>query len=141
LVAGLAVITDFIFQVTIFLPALALDHKRIKSNRWDVFCCFKNETETPPREDIVRKYFNAYFVPFVFRKATKALTILITVLLIVIGSFSCVKILRGLNQNVSLVANSDIFDYFETLFEYGFAGPPGYVIFNNVDYTLEENLS
>jgi len=32
------------------------------------------------------------------------------------------------------VSGSDIFDYFETLYEYGDAGPPGYVIFNNVDY-------
>ena len=82
----------------------------------------------------MRKYFNAYFVPFVFRKTTKILTLTLTSLMIVIGSFSCVKLLRGLNQNVSLVAHSDIFDYFEALYEYGFAGPPGYVIFNNVDY-------
>lgn len=60
--------------------------------------------------------------------------------MIVIGGFSCVKLLRGLNQNVSLVAHSDIFDYFEALYEYGFAGPPGYVIFNNVDYSNPDNL-
>lgn len=57
-----------------------------------------------------------------------------------IGIFSTQKLLRGLNQNVSLVSGSDIFDYFETLFTYGNAGPPGYVIFNNVNYTNEENL-
>lgn len=55
--------------------------------------------------------------------------------MIIIGALSCVKLLRGLNQNVSLVAHSDVFDYFEALYEYGFAGPPGYVIFNNVDYS------
>jgi len=38
------------------------------------------------------------------------------------------------------VSGSDIFDYFETLFTYGNAGPPGYVIFNNVNYTNEDNL-
>lgn len=56
-------------------------------------------------------------------------------LLVVTGVFSTFKLLRGLNQNVSLVSGSDIYDYFETLFEYGDAGPPGYVIFNNVDYS------
>jgi Niemann-Pick C1 protein len=59
---------------------------------------------------------------------------------VTIGIFSTQKLLRGLNQNVSLVSGSDIFDYFETLFTYGNAGPPGYVIFNNVNYTNEENL-
>ena len=65
---------------------------------------------------------------------------MITALMIVIGSFSCQKLLRGLNQNVSLVAHSDIFDYFEALYTYGNAGPPGYVIFNNVDYSNKDNL-
>lgn len=88
----------------------------------------------------MRKYFNKYYVPFVFKKTTKVLTIAITVCLVTIGIFSTQKLLRGLNQNVSLVSGSDIFDYFETLFTYGNAGPPGYVIFNNVNYTNEENL-
>ena len=70
---------------------------------------------TKPRKDIVRKYFNKYFVPFVFRKATKPLTILIAILLIVTGVFSTFKLLRGLNQNVSLVSGSDIYDYFESM--------------------------
>ena len=49
--------------------------------------------------------------------------------------------MRGLNQNVSLVSGSDIFDYFNTLFDYGNAGPPAYVIFNNVNYTNPENIN
>lgn len=143
LVAGLAVLTDFFFQITIFLPCLALDIKRIRQQRYDIFCCCKkssNEAPSGPREDLVRKYFNKYYVPFVFKKTTKVLTIAITVCMVTIGIFSTQKLLRGLNQNVSLVSGSDIFDYFETLFTYGNAGPPGYVIFNNVNYTNEENL-
>jgi len=65
---------------------------------------------------------------------------MITVCLITIGGFSCNKLLRGLNQNVSLVSGSDIYDYFETLYKYGMAGPPGYVIFNNVNYSDPNNL-
>jgi Niemann-Pick C1 protein len=48
--------------------------------------------------------------------------------------------LRGLNQNVSLVSGSDIFDFFETLYTYGNAGPPGYVIFKNVNYSDPNNF-
>ena len=68
------------------------------------------------------------------------MTIFITVCLIVIGSMSCEKLLRGLNQNVSFVSGSALFDYFETLFYYGDAGPPAYVIFNDVNYTNPYNL-
>jgi hypothetical protein len=46
----------------------------------------------------------------------------------------------GLNQNVSLVENSDTFNYFNTLFDYGAAGPPAYLVFNNVNYTNPDNL-
>jgi Niemann-Pick C1 protein len=47
----------------------------------------------------------------------------------------------GLNQNVSLVEGSDTFDYFETLYTYGQAGPPAYLVFNNVNYTHPGNLA
>ena len=50
------------------------------------------------------------------------------------------KLVLGLNQNVSLVENSDIYDYFETLYIYGDAGPPAYLIFNNVNYTNPVNI-
>lgn len=107
----------------------------------DIFCCVKKEGETPPvRDDIVRKVFNEHFVPFVFRKTTKILTCLITLCLVIVGAYSCVKLQRGLNQNVSFVSGSALFDYFDTLFDYGDAGPPAYVIFNNVNYTDPENL-
>lgn len=46
----------------------------------------------------------------------------------------------GLNQNVSFVEDSDIYNFFEVLFDYGAAGPPGYLVFNNIDYTKQENL-
>jgi Niemann-Pick C1 protein len=104
-------------------------------------CCLKDENVSDkPRDDIVRKYFNIYVVPFVFRKTTKILTIFLTVCLVIIGIFSSIKLLRGLNQNVSLVEGSDLFDYFNTLYDYGNAGPPGYVIFNNVNYSDPLNL-
>lgn len=48
--------------------------------------------------------------------------------------------MRGLNQNVSLVSGSALYDYFETLYQYGDAGPPAYVVFNNVNYTDSENI-
>lgn len=117
MVAGLSVVFDFIFQICIFLPCLTLDKIRVMDNRYDIFCCMKKQGDVEkPREDIVRRVFNKHFVPFVFKKATKALTILITILLIVIGCMSTNKILRGLNQNVSFVSNSPLYDYFEALY-------------------------
>lgn len=36
--------------------------------------------------------------------------------------------------------NSDTYDYFETLYLYGEAGPPAYIVFKDVDYTNSANL-
>ena len=36
--------------------------------------------------------------------------------------------------------DSDTYDYFETLYLYGEAGPPAYIVFKNVDYTNDQNL-
>ena len=35
---------------------------------------------------------------------------------------------------------SDTYDYFETLYEYGQAGPPAYLVFKNVNYTDPTNI-
>ena len=58
----------------------------------------------------------------------------------VISIMACSKIGLGLNQNVGFIEGSDLANYFETLFDYGGAGPPGYLVFNNVDYTIPSNL-
>ena len=62
------------------------------------------------------------------------------VLLITIGVMSQYKLILGLNQNVSLVAGSDTYDYFESLYTYGDAGPPCYLNFNNVNYSDPNNI-
>lgn len=98
MVAGIAVIMDLVYQVLFYLPFLLLDKQRVKEKRVDLFCCFKYEqAPDKPREDKVRKYYNEYFVPFVFRKSTMALTFLISICLFIVGIFSMFKLLRGLN--------------------------------------------
>jgi Niemann-Pick C1 protein len=80
-------------------------------------------------------------VPILFSTVSKVLVMATTTCLIIIGFMSCAKLQLGLNQNVSLVENSDTYDYFETLYSYGDAGPPAYLVFKNVNYTEPENLN
>jgi Niemann-Pick C1 protein len=47
LVAGIAVITDFVFQISIFLVALTLDGKRIQQNKADIAFCVKVQEVQP----------------------------------------------------------------------------------------------
>jgi hypothetical protein len=75
-----------------------------------------------------------------YTKLSKIVVMAITVCLVTIGVMAQYKLVLGLNQNVSLVENSDIYDYFESLYTYGDAGPPAYLIFKNVNYTNPVNI-
>jgi Niemann-Pick C1 protein len=137
LIAGIGVVADFFLQITIFVPALAIDRKRMQHKRGDLICCCKKYDEVPERrEEFVRPLFQKHYVPMLFTKRVMAAVFGVAICLVTVGVFSCYKLLLGLNQNVSLVEGSDTFDYFETLYDYGDAGAPAYLVFKNVDYTV-----
>ena len=136
LTAGVSVVADFVLQITLFIAALTLDGKRIQSQRADILFCIKVEKTKKPRKEWIRTLFERFFVPFLFYPWTQVIVFGISVCLIAIGACSCVKIQLGLNQNVSLVEGSDTFNFFEVQFDYGAAGPPGYLVFKNVNYTV-----
>ena len=141
LVAGLGVVVDFLLQMTIFVGALAIDNKRTEEGRADLIgCCCKISNPKPRREEFFRPFFQKVFVPALFHPLSKIAVIGSAVCLTIIGGMASSEIILGLNQNVSLVENSDTYDYFETLYVYGEAGPPAYIVFKDVDYTNEANL-
>ena len=141
LVAGLGVVVDFLLQMTIFVGALAIDNQRTANNRMDIIgCCLKDSNPKPRREEFFRPLYQKHCVPLLFNTLSKIAIVGISVCLVIIGGMSCNKLILGLNQNVSLVENSDTYDYFETLYLYGEAGPPAYVVFKDVDYTNSDNL-
>ena len=92
LVAGIAVILDFLLQITLFIAALSLDGKRIQSERADILFCIKAKNVKQPRKEVIRSAFERYFVPFVFNKITEFLILGISVLLFVLGICACLKI-------------------------------------------------
>lgn len=92
LVAGIAVIIDFILQITMFIACLSMDVRRIQQNKYDIAFCVSEKETTPPRTEMVRAFFAKYFVPFLFNKITKILVFVLTLLLFVQGVCSCIKI-------------------------------------------------
>merc|ERR1711871_582913 len=49
--AGIGVILCFLLQITVFLPALAINAYRAKANRYDFFCCCKASRPHPYEEE------------------------------------------------------------------------------------------
>ena len=58
LVAGIGIIVDLFLQMTIFVGALAIDIKRIRSGRADLICCFHKVSDPQPhREELFHPRF------------------------------------------------------------------------------------
>ena len=50
LYAAVAVLFDFLLQVTVFVALLSLDSKRQENNRYDILCCIKEPKLRGPSE-------------------------------------------------------------------------------------------
>lgn len=56
LYAGMALLIDFLMQMTCFVALIALDMARQESNRYDILCCFAaSKKGTPPNESMLYK--------------------------------------------------------------------------------------
>ncbi|KAF4517183.1 hypothetical protein B566_EDAN005615 [Ephemera danica] len=79
LYAGMALLIDFLFQITCFVSLLSLDMQRQNSNRLDV-CCFVRASKKPEggvSEGILYKGFKALYVPFLMKKNVRAGVVII----------------------------------------------------------------
>ena len=75
--ASLAVIIDFLLQITAFLAILSIDNKRIRSNRYDVCPCFRVSNPKPQRKEIIKTFFERHYARFALHWVTKVVYIYI----------------------------------------------------------------
>lgn len=54
---------------------------------------------------------------------------------LLLSCVACYKLDLGLEQQVSLIDNSDVYNYFTDQFKYGEAGPPAYIVMESMNYT------
>ncbi|XP_011329204.1 NPC intracellular cholesterol transporter 1 isoform X4 [Ooceraea biroi] len=145
LYAGMALLVDFILQITCFVSLLALDTIRHANNRLDV-CCFirsKRDDGEEVVDGILYKIFKVVYVPFLLHKWVRAI--------VMIGFFgwlcSSIAIIPhieiGLDQELSMPEDSFVLKYFQFLNNYLSIGPPMYfVVKNGLNYsdTRAQNL-
>ncbi len=135
LVAAIAVLFDFAFQVTAFIAVLSLDNKRIRDLRYDVLVCMKAQEYQPPRKELVKRLFEDYFTPFVLKKSVHIVAGVLTVALIGLGIAASVNMKLGIEQKASVTTDSDIYNYFSAQENLVDAGPIAYLVFRDINYT------
>ena len=132
LYAGMALIVDFLMQITCFVALLSLDMTRQESNRYDIVCCVKGtKKDQDQSEGMLFRLFKHLYGPFLLKKWVRA-----GVMVLFFGwacsSIAVVpKVEIGLDAEISMPDNSYVLKYFSFLKEYLSVGPPVYFVVNN----------
>lgn len=147
LYAGMALLFDFLFQITCFVSLLHLDTIRQASNRFDIFCFLRGTKKDVP-DDVTQKgllyfVFKKLYVPFLMDRYVRALVVVIFYGWLCSSIAVLPHIEVGLDQELSMPEDSFVLKYFRFLKDYLSIGPPMYfVVKNGLNYgdTKVQNL-
>ncbi|XP_050748729.1 NPC intracellular cholesterol transporter 1 [Gymnogyps californianus] len=131
LFAGMAVLIDFILQVTCFVSLLGLDIKRQERNRLDILCCIKSNEEmsgVQRSENILFLFFKNLYSPYLLKDWMRPIVIAVFVGVLSFSTAVMHNVEIGLDQSLSMPDDSYVMDYFSQLGKYLHAGPPVYFV-------------
>lgn len=77
LYAALAVLMDFILQMTAFVALLSLDARRQDNNRCELLCCIKVSKKRPqkPHEGLLLPFMRKYYAPALLNRFVRILVV------------------------------------------------------------------
>lgn len=75
--AALAVVMDFVLQMTAFVALLSLDVRRQDSNRCDLFCCVTVPNKRPdkPSEGFLLPFMRKYYAPVLLNRYVRVIVV------------------------------------------------------------------
>ncbi|XP_043938169.1 NPC1-like intracellular cholesterol transporter 1 [Protopterus annectens] len=130
LYAALAVIFDFLLQMSAFVALVSLDTRRQENLRLDLCCCAKKKSsKKPPKTDgFLLSIMRDYYAPFLLHGITRFIVIILFVLMFCAGIYFMVNVKVGLNQEMAMPTDSYMLDYFAFLYKYFEVGVPTYFV-------------
>ncbi|XP_078467452.1 NPC intracellular cholesterol transporter 1 [Lampetra planeri] len=141
LFAGMAVLIDFLLQVTCFVSLMGLDARRQEEGHFDIVCCMK--TSVPPPDEsqhgLLFRFFKNLFAPVLLSECVRPVVMSVFVAALAFSVAVVNKIEIGLDQRLSMPDDSYVLTYFTALNRFLHSGPPVYfVVEDGHDYlTLE----
>ncbi|CAL1681672.1 unnamed protein product [Lasius platythorax] len=138
--ASLSILINFLLQITAFVALLALDERRIKNNRLDVFCCISKEnSETDHCKGLVHTTFERAYTPFLMKTPVRITIIVIFVAALTTHVIVIPQIEIGLDQKLSMPEDSYVLKYFKYMDDLLSMGPPVYfVLTEGLNYSQTE---
>ncbi|XP_056232429.1 NPC1-like intracellular cholesterol transporter 1 [Seriola aureovittata] len=130
LYAALAVLMDFILQMTAFVALLSLDARRQDNNRCELLCCVKVSTQRPnkPNEGFLLPFMRKYYAPVLLHRYTRIIVMLVFIFMLCGSLFLMFNVKVGLDQELAMPQGSYMLDYFHYLYKYFEVGVPVYFV-------------
>lgn len=141
LYAGVALVINFMLQMTGFLALFYLDTERQMKRRLDIFCCFKASKKSKMsgrinKDSVLYTFFKDIYSSFLLQDNVRM------VVLLVFGAWFCTsigvldRIHIGLEQDLTMPEDSYVVDYFDFYHKYFVSGPPVFfMITNGLNYS------
>ncbi|KAL8135782.1 hypothetical protein AgCh_010405 [Apium graveolens] len=145
--AALAVLLDFLLQVTAFVALIVLDFLRAEDNRVDCFPCFKisgsyaesDKGIDQSKPGLLARYMKEVHAPILGIWGVKLAVISVFAALVLASIALSTRIEPGLEQQIVLPRDSYLQHYFDDLSEYLRIGPPLYFVVKNYNYSSKSN--
>uniref|UniRef100_A0A3Q3ICK9 SSD domain-containing protein n=1 Tax=Monopterus albus TaxID=43700 RepID=A0A3Q3ICK9_MONAL len=130
LYAALAVLMDFVLQMTAFVALLSLDARRQDNNRCELLCCVTVSTQRPnkPSEGFLLPFMRKYYAPVLLHRYTRIIVMLVFIFMLCGSLFLMFHVTVGLDQELAMPKGSYMLDYFQYLNKYFEVGVPVYFV-------------
>lgn len=143
--AALAVLLDFLLQVTAFVAMITFDFRRAEDNRIDCFPCIKTSdvSGSVKREELglLARYMKDVHAPLLGVPGVKFVVIAVFIACAFASIVLCTRLQPGLEQKIVLPQDSYLQDYFDDLAKYLKVGPPLYFVVKDFNYSSESKES
>ncbi|XP_022105812.1 Niemann-Pick C1 protein-like [Acanthaster planci] len=142
LYAAVAVLIDFLLQITCFVALLSIDAGREEKNRLDVLCCVKLKSagKSHKHSGVLHQLFEKFYAPFLMFTPIRVLVVMVFAFMAFMSGFLITEVKIGLDQKLSMPHDSYMLAYFGNLSSHFNSGPPVYfVIRDGFNYTSEES--
>jgi len=132
LYATVALLLDFLLQITCFVSLLALDDRRYEGKRFDVICCIvSSEKDAGPKQqgNFLSNVFKKFYAPFLLDYILVRALVVLVFLLWFCSSICLFPLTEvGLDQELSMPEDSFVLVYFQYMKDLLSMGPPVYFV-------------
>ncbi|KAF4070427.1 hypothetical protein AMELA_G00285310 [Ameiurus melas] len=130
LYAALAILMDFVLQMTAFVALLSLDAGRQDANRCEIACCVtvKEPRSSKPNEGFLLPLMRKYYAPVLLHPISRTVVMILFLFMFCASIFLLFHVKVGLDQELAMPSDSYMLTYFAYLYKYFEVGVPVYFV-------------